>query len=201
MAKSIVVGICTGGSIRAETVSSLIAALTYNSNKGLISNLLMQIGGYVDVNRNAIVDTALKDKADYVMFIDADMGFPPEGILTLINDDKDIVGADYNVRLDPTAVIRSGPTTKMVVDNQLVSMLREDFPTDLFKCGAVATGFLLIKTSVFKKLERPYFDARIDKNGIHYTEDVDFCIKAREAGIDIWCDPAISMQHIGNAVY
>lgn len=166
-----------------------------------VPNLLFQVGGYVDLNRNKLIDEAIKAKATHIMFIDADMTFPPDGILKLLSHKKDIIGANYNVRLDPNSISATGPTTKMKVKGEVVSMLSEGFPTELFKCHAVATGFMLIKLDCLKKLQKPYFDAWIDSNGNHYTEDVQFCHNANEAGIEVYCDPTIKIGHIGNTVY
>jgi GT2 family glycosyltransferase len=195
------IGMCTSGTIRAETVTSLMSNMINLTQQDLSPNILFQIGGYVDVNRNILVNSALEQKSTHIMFIDADMIFPDDAVLQLLSHDKDIIGGNYNVRLDPTAKELSGPTTKMLVDNVPVSMIGKDFPTELFKCYAVATGFMLVKLSVFEKLEMPYFDAWIDKNNKHYTEDVDFCRKAGEAGFEVYCDPKIKIGHVGSYTY
>ena len=199
--KKIIIGICTGGTIRAETVSSLVTNLINCAHANIPPNLLIQVGGYVAVNRNKIVEEAIKQKATHVMFIDADMIFPDTGVMTLLGRDKDVVGANYNIRLDPSSKAFSGPTVKALVDGKPVSMVSKDFPKELFKCYAVATGFMMINTRIFKKLTYPWFEEYQDKDGTHHTEDVDFCRKVNEAGFDVWCDPTIKMGHIGNYVY
>lgn len=186
--------------MRVETTTSLISNMINMAQRDLAPNLLFQVGGYVDVNRNKIVEEALKSKATHLMFIDSDMIFPEDGIFRLLEQNKDIIGANYNVRLDPTSAVLSGPTTKMLVGGIPMSMISKDFPTELFKCYAVATGFMMIKMSVFKKLKEPYFEA-YQKDGKHHTEDVDFCRKANEAGFEVYCDPTIKMGHIGSYTY
>lgn len=196
------IGICCGGTVRAETMSCLLANMNVLSAAGIPVGFLFQIGGYVDVNRNAIADTVLRDDTTHLMFLDADHTFPEDAILKLIKDDKDIVAGNYNTRLDPFSSKQGyGPVTKMMVDGEIVSMLREDFPTGLFKCYAAATGFMMIKKEAFDKLKRPYFDARIDPDGKHFTEDIDFCMKANDAGLEVWVDPTIEIGHLGMTVY
>lgn len=197
----VTIGICTGGTVRAETVASLVSNIINLAQDGTPAGLLLQIGGYVDVNRNKIVETALKGGTTHIMFVDADMIFPDDGVAKLLKLDKDIVGANYNIRLDPTADTLSGPTVKMLVDGKVVSMVNKDFPTELFKAYAIATGFMMIKADVFKKLNKPYFEAFQEANGKHHTEDVEFCKRANDAGFEVWCDPTIKMGHIGNYVY
>lgn len=197
----ITVGMCTGGTVRAETVTSLVSNLINCAQADMAPNLLFQIGGYVDINRNKIVEEARKSGTTHLMFVDNDMIFPEDGVMRLFKHDKDIIGANYNVRLDPTSAEASGPTVKMLQDGKPVSMLSKDFPTELFECYALATGFMMINMRVFDKLKMPYFEAWQDKDGTHHTEDIDFCRKAGEAGFKVWCDPTIKMGHIGLATY
>lgn len=202
MSTKLVIGVCSGGTMRVETVASLFTAMfRYARETDSMPNLLFQIGGYVDINRNKIIQEAQKAQATHILFVDNDMIFPEDAILTLMNRNKDIIGANYNVRLDPTSEVLSGPTTKMLVNGVPVSMMDQDFPTKIFKCYAVATGFMMVKMKVFNKLQVPYFDAWIDENNNHSTEDVDFCRKAGEKGFEIFCDPTIKMGHIGSYTY
>jgi len=188
--------------MRVETVTSLISNMIAIAQTGLMANVLFQVGGYVDVNRNKIVEEALKQGTTHLMFIDADMIFPETGILQLLAREKAVIGANYNVRLDPTSPDRTGPTVKMFDDaGKPISVRTQDLPKEPFKCYAVATGFMMIQADVFKQLAFPYFDAYQEANGTHHTEDVDFCRKVNEAGLEVWCDPTIQMGHIGSCTY
>lgn len=199
--KIVTIGICTGGSIRAETTMSLVSGMIKMAQANLPPSLLIQIGGYVDINRNVIARSILKENTTHLMFIDADMDFPDDGILRLLKQDKPVIGANYNVRLDPKSNTVTGPTVKMLVDGQPVSIAPGGLPKKTFKCYALATGFMMINVEVFKKLKFPWFEATINKKGEHTTEDIDFCRKAHEAGIEVWCDPTIKVGHIGQTVF
>ncbi len=197
----ITVGVCTGGNIRAETVSSLFSNLINMGHQNVAPNLLIQIGGYVAINRNMLVATAIEQGSTHLMFVDADMLFPPDGIMRLLKHNKDIVAANYNVRVDPQSNDAGGPTVKMMVDGVVVSMTGDGVPDSLFKCYGLGTGFMLIKLDVFKKLKKPWFKSVQDKNLVHTTEDIYFCQQANKAGIKIYCDPTIKMGHIGSTVF
>lgn len=197
----LVVGVCSGGTIRVETVASLYSNLINLAQQNIPPNLLFQVGGYKDINCNVLVEDARKQGMTHIMFIDTDMIFPEDGISRLLSHNKDIVGGNYNVRLDPTSGEFSGPTVKMLVDGKPVSMLAEGFPTELFKCYALPLGFMLVKLPVFDKMLRPYFETHVDNNNKHTTEDIDFCQKANEAGFELWCDPTIRIGHIGSYTY
>lgn len=197
----ITVGICTGGTIRTETVASLVSALINLARMDMAPNILFQIGGYVDVNRNKIVKEAHNRGTTHLMFLDADMIFPEDAMYQLLKADKDIIGGNYNSRLDPTSKEISGPTVKMLVKGKPVSLMRDGLPEGLFKCYAVPTGFMMIKMSVFDKLKKPYFESLQTPAGLHTTEDVEFCRRANKSGIEVWCDPDIKIGHIGSYVY
>ncbi|MBU6501168.1 MAG: hypothetical protein KGJ89_05375 [Patescibacteria group bacterium] len=199
---NIMVGMATGGTVRSETVSSLVGALEVIKGKGAGVALSLQIGGYVAHNRNELVKLAQENKSTHIMFIDNDMVFKPSAIQRLLDHDKDIVGANYNARGVPgKPVIMTMKLTNPETDENKGQYMQVNFPPQLFKCWSLGTGFMLVKTSVFDKLARPYFVAYEEPNGEHHTEDVEFCKKAHEAGYDVWCSPTIEIKHIGTYEY
>ena len=54
---------------------------------------------------------------------------------------------------------------------------------------AGTSGGMLIRRRVLEGMERPYFAAEL-------SHDVDFCVKAREAGFEVYCDLDLPMAHI-----
>jgi hypothetical protein len=67
----------------------------------------------------------------------------------------------------------------------------------------IGCGIMLIKTSIFEKMEKPYFYFEQLKKNKLLGEDIYFCIKARDSGIDTWVDHDLSkgIKHIGQYVY
>ena len=119
------------------------------------------------------------------MFIDTDMLYENDGIERLLKQNKDIIGGMYNFRRLP------------------IKNIVRDFKgqTETFKVSFLPTGFMLVKMSVFDKLEKPYFFYDYDDEHHLDGEDAYFCRKAVKAGIDIWCDPTIKLKHIGQYLY
>lgn len=199
---NVLIGICTGGSVYAETVTSLIGAMDVLKEKGIGVMLSIQIGGYVAHNRNELVRRAQADGATHLMFIDADQTFPPSGIIRLLDHDKDIVGAMYNTRGNYDENGKLISTLKMA-DEEGNLINTGKVPAQLFKCYAVPTGFMLINMRVFDDpdMPRPFFEAGEDEKGEHYTEDVEFCKRAHAAHYDVWCSPTIHVGHIGKQIF
>ena len=61
-------------------------------------------------------------------------------------------------------------------------------------------GWVMIKNGVFENLEYPWFAPKMqvfESGNVQDMcgEDVSFCLDAKEAGFDIWCDPRIRVGH------
>ncbi len=200
---TLLLGICTGGTVRSETVASLIGAMDVLKASGVGVNLRLEIGGYVSMNRNRLVRSALEMNATHLMFVDADHTFLPSAIQKLIDADKDIIAAPYNNRPVPgkTLPISTIKLTDPDLSEKSDEPVHTEYPAQLFKLFAAATGFMLIKTDVFRKMKSPWFVDGEDENGECFTEDIEFCRKAHLAGFDVWVNPQIKIGHIGLAEY
>ena len=60
----------------------------------------------------------------------------------------------------------------------------------------VGFGAVLIKMSVFDKIQQPYFVMEGELG-----EDYYFCAKAKKAGFDIWVDTGSVVAHAGTYFY
>jgi hypothetical protein len=151
------------------------------------------IGSRITLNRNRLVDMARDAKATHLLFLDADMVFPPDVIPHLLAYKKDIVCATYSKRDSdrrPIGKLVSGETA--VAKGPLVEF------------ALVGFGCMLIKMETFDKLPKPYF-AEPQAEGCDFAEgeDMYFCRRVRAAGYQIWVDVPLSerMGHIGSMVY
>lgn len=152
-------------------------------------DIQMEMGADIASSRNRLAQAALDRGADYLLFIDYDMYFPPRTISKLLAAGKDIIGATYNFRQDPpksTAVPLEGTEAT-------------DEP---FKVECMGAGMLLIKTDVFKKLSQPWFMWGYTQEGtLQYGEDTYFCQMAKHAGLEVWADPTLEVKHIGEQLF
>ena len=139
-------------------------------------------GSVIEDNRNWLFRRAKFAKNPWTIMIDSDMVFTPEDVDKLVAhlQDKDIVTGLY--------LRGSGNITPCLFDMNLEPI--NEVPHETFEVGACGGGFLAISQKVLETLTDPF--VRFD---VH-SEDVAFCIKAREAGFKIWCDPSINLGHI-----
>lgn len=184
----ITVGIPSYDHIKTECVISLMNLVTRNQTLDL--DFFFNQSLYIDYNRNQLVDVAMQNGSSHLLFIDSDIAFPPDGPERLLAHDKDIVGGYYNTR-------RGNNPIRFLEDGQVVS---KDLPSELFQCHILPTGFMLIRLECLQRLQKPYFAVITHHLGT-VGEDVTFCKKAQDAGIEIWCDPTIKLGHVGKKIY
>lgn len=147
-------------------------------------------------NRNIIVEEALKHNCTHVLFVDDDQTPRAGALLQLLEHDVDIVSGLYLRREYPHQ-----PLIFDVADDSgacLYTYLMGDEPR-LKKIVAAGLGFCLIKTSVFSRLEKPWF--RLGELGPdQWCDDIGFFKRVREADIDIYCDTECRVGHIGTMI-
>jgi len=152
--------------------------------------------------RNKLVKTSIEAKCDYIVFIDADMRFPKDTIMRLLRHQKDIIGVNATTRTEPVI-----PTAKNLTINEDGSCtwlpIYSNSLDGISKADGIGCGVMMIKASVFAKLQEPYFYFEQLPDNKILGEDIYFCIKAKDAGIDTWVDHDLSMdiKHIGQYTY
>jgi len=191
------------GQMEVATAFDLVAmcAYTIKTTKHDI-DLFTSAGTLIFDQRNSLVKTALEIKADYLLFVDADMRFPKDTLKILMAHDKDIIGVNATTRSEPVK-----PTAKNFIVNQDQSVdwlpIYSNAMSGISKADGIGCGVMLVKTKVFKAMEEPYFYFEQLGNNKILGEDIYFCIKAKDAGFDTWVDHDLSkgIRHIGQYVY
>jgi len=183
MTTRICIGIPTAGMIKAKTALSLFKLV---KDAPVPMYLIIKEASLVHQSREEMAREVVESGCSHLLFIDSDMSFEPDAAVKLLGRDKDIIGASYNYREFPLKSTVK-PLDKII--------------DGVFECEAVGTGFMLIKTEVFKKMPHPWFFFSQDEGKLTCGEDVWFCRVAREAGFKIWCDSTIKVGHIGEYIF
>lgn len=179
----------------------------------------------VDINRDKITEAFLKhpEKPDWLLMLDSDMDHPPMCGLRLRSRRKPIIGGLYFHRSadrghDPMAfnflefrkdqfdyeVPYWVPLREQVYDwlqkikvpfvsgSFVVGTDPNKGPEDsVVPIGGIGTGCIMIHRSVFDKIEEPYWEYRIRQG----SEDLDFCRRASDAGIQTYLDLSVVSGH------
>lgn len=174
------IGIPNGGSIKTQTVLSLLKVLKNIKYK---YEVYFKEGSILHWNRESIVMGAIKDKCTHLLFIDTDMSFDGIVLDRLLSHKKDIVGVHYNQKKFP---LRTTLIPKKEINDSEV----------LIECDSVGTGLVLIDLKVFEKMSHPWFFWEANEDGSVKTgEDYWFCRKARELGYSVWADLSLQVKH------
>lgn len=133
---------------------------------------------------------------DKLMWIDSDISWTPEDVISLYESEKDITSGAY---LLPTGEVMAYP--KMFGEAYKFEEVKA--MTDPIKVSATGFGFICIKQGIFESMTRPWFQsvpASVMYNEKEYTfpimgEDLSWCKRATSLGYEIWFDPNVKVVH------
>lgn len=143
--------------------------------------------------RNVLAKQIKDTEADWLCMIDNDMNLPANFLETIKEapEDASIIVPSFYMwsQSDLKLTLCWGMDN---VENGVVSKLDPGFH-ELTKCG---TGAIFIKPKVFQALAYPYFKyLHNDDGGQVGTEDIQFCLQAREKGFKIYGNSAMRVGH------
>jgi glycosyltransferase involved in cell wall biosynthesis len=194
----VAVGLPTFDDVKADFALSLAMMVAATHNVQFAFN--HSKATWVAHARNLIVEGAIDMGAEWLLFLDSDMTFPRETLQRLMSWNKDIVCASYVKKKPPyhtVGSLASRPTDR-VGDTAMVSA------NGLYEMEKIGLGVCLIKMSVFKKMQKPWFHYEYKPGSNVMTgEDILWCHEVRKLGFKVWIDAALSMHvgHIGNYVF
>jgi hypothetical protein len=222
-------GMCVGG----YTMGILECVQTFMQNNIQMYYSYMMNESLITRARNGMAYDFMQSDATHLMFIDADITFKPQDIVRMVQADKDIICGLYpkkeiNWQLISDAVKQgvdykdlpnyTGSFVVNLVGGALESTGNVNEPMEIDNGG---TGFMLIKRSVFEKLQPTvpkYTNDMIlivDKNPVKkiideffatsidettnrlLSEDYHFCKIARQAGFKVYAAPWANLTHSG----
>lgn len=220
LGRKVAVGYPMGGSVTGPFHGSMQRLLSYEIRKPTHERLMAKEmhaqGLYVGANRQILAERFMAGDSDWLLQIDTDIEFPVtiiEDMLRIAGDERLILGAnvplgDPRLGAHQTCAYRMSDTPGLF-DN--ISRM----PSDLFKCDAIATACVLIHRQAFDAIEAVEGQAwfltkrfpasqtapdtpRVDMRNFRWRElgeDLSFCIRAADAGIDIWCAYVRGLKH------
>jgi hypothetical protein len=175
--------------------------------------------------RNALVKMFLGRSETHLLFIDSDIVFNPEDVLSMIDADVDVLAGVYpkkgiNWIGIENAVKKNLPTESLpyhgnYVFTELVNPENKnvfDKPVEVSQAG---TGFMLINREVFNRLMKvtptyidesgsltyEFFSSQISRKGYLLSEDYYFCHKFISIGGKIHAAPWVPLGHTGTHTF
>lgn len=196
-----VIGIPTLGMVSSHFMmarAQLQSSLVISWSDYVVTDDLMRSKGKplnVAAKKQEIAEFAVENGADWVLFLDDDVCFPPNTLLQLLGREKDIVGGVY--------WSKSEPPVPLVFKGHMEGPHLNWHAGDFIKVDAMGMGLTLVRTKVFKAMPKPWFSENYvyhelenaNSRNAGTTEDIYFYKKARDYGFEVFCDTGIQALH------
>jgi len=149
-------------------------------------------------NKSRKKHQSLDKKISHYLMIDGDVdGFTLADVDRMIGHDVDIISGAYPLK-DKPLVICAGA----FVPGQ-PGLVGSRYGRDLLRgkqcVDWVGAGFLLIRREALERMDYPWFrEVMVDFGEGEQdtsTEDIGFCVQAQRAGIEVWCDFDVRLNH------
>jgi len=202
--KKVAICIPSRGEMEIGTAFDLAVMCAYDSRfREGHQSIYTVAGTLIFDQREKLAAEALKEGADYILWIDADMRFPKNTIEVLLRHDKPIVGVNATTRTMPVR-----PTAKNLEidlekkENHWIPIVSKD-KSGLEEVTAIGCGVMMVKREVFLNTPRPWFWFEKIPGDKLLGEDVYFCVKAYDAGFKTYLDHNLSnmIGHVGQYTY
>jgi GT2 family glycosyltransferase len=137
---------------------------------------------------------------DYLMWIDSDAVFKPEHLWMLVKHDVDIASGQAIINFQERKLnwgMNGSAGTCDFAHKDMLEIYERD-AKGLVSVDFVGFHWMLVKHGVFEKLDYPWFSPVTKKVGenIYYpSEDIGWCMKAKEAGFKIMVDTDCKIGH------
>lgn len=148
--------------------------------------------------RENLINQAIEVKSEWALWLDSDMMFPPTTLLRMLAHNQDIVACNYMKRSYPFKSVAFMDTNDW---ESWVPLQSED---ELLTVDAIGMGCVLMRTSVFEKLNRPYFEYTYQPKTKDWGgEDFTLFKKFNKVGHQVKVDMNLSNEiyHIGTYAY
>lgn len=153
-------------------------------------------------SRNKLANMAIEGGYDRVLWLDSDMVFQADLLERLgadLDEGRDLVSGLYFTRKPPIrpAVYQRLGMYPRPVDGATVPTAEPvaELPEEIFEAEGIGFGAVLMSVKLLKDVA--------DRFGLPFSpilgfgEDFSFCLRARELGAHLWCDPRVVLQHEG----
>jgi hypothetical protein len=147
----------------------------------------------------------LRSQATHMLFIDDDMGWNPQDVIRMFVHDRDFVAVAGPRKAFP-------PSFAVQTD----APMRQEATTGLIEVSQIGLAFVLITRAVALRVSQAHPELKfvgddgreefavfnpMVVNGRYSSEDFAFCERWRALGGKIYCDPTISLKHVGTFVW
>lgn len=201
-----------GRALEAQYVKSLVETLAECDKRGIsykwlngYSSLVhhareLTASGGVGMELNPDHRGPMGDSVTYnkIFWIDSDIEWTPEQFFRIYDSEFEVTSGAYLLADGISTTVHEWGTPGGIAKERILKMKSP------IKVQSIGFGFVAMKSGVFEKMSRPWFAHMIQ--GIQNSrgellpdalgEDISWCIRAYQAGIDIMFDPKVLVNHM-----
>ena len=199
-------GVNTSVSILVPTKDTVYSHFSYSlsnlvkltTQMGIETHLFFDASTILINQRESLIKQAIEVGSEWVLWLDSDMMFPPTVLMRLLAHNEDLVGCNYMKRSYPFKTVAFTDTSDWE------SWIPIQYSNELVEAEAVGMGCVLMKTELFKELQKPYFEYTYQPKTEDWGgEDFTLFKKFNKLGHKLKIDMNLSNEiyHIGTFAY
>lgn len=152
--------------------------------------------------RISACEKAISYGVEWLLMVDSDTVLPQDALDNMLEHDADVCLGYYQHKRGKegmTCLWKFGNWTSKYMGNELRAL--HAMGTDKIRVQGGGMGCTLIRTSILKKLPKPWFRWVVRPDGSETGEDVYFCNLCKEHGIEIYADTRVACGHAFSTVH
>ena len=202
-----------GAMMEAQYVKSLVLTMTECDKRGITYKWLNNYSSLVHHARELTASGAEGLNLDpaqtspggkditynKIFWIDSDISWTPEQFFKVYDSDKDVMSGSYLLADGFTTTVHAWGSPDGMPAHEIIKL------KEPIRVQSLGFGFVAMKSGVFEKIQRPWFNLEYvkvgeDKEGKDIIdsvgEDISWCVKAYRAGIELYFDPEVLVTHM-----
>lgn len=194
--------------VSAYFLQSIVGVLLYDlAGPHRIANIISEVSSAnISRARNTLVQRFLDGKGEWLLFVDADMAFPPNAVEEIgrnAHTEKAPIVGGLCFGVNDGVLFPTLYGLGQTADGE-VGVTRHDGPipdNTMMQVAATGAAFLLIHRSVLLAVADKGFNAtypwfqETELSGKPCGEDFTFCLRAGQAGFPVWVDTGVAIGH------
>jgi len=201
-----------GKNLESQYVKSLVKTLAECDKRGISYKWLNAYSSLVhhareltatgsdNLNLNPNDKGPMGDSVTYnkIFWIDSDIAWTIDDFFRLYDSEEEVISGAYLLADGVKTTVHELGSALGISKERILNMNKT------VKVHSIGFGFVAIKSGVFERMSRPWFAHIINNirssNGTMLPdalgEDISWCIRAEQAGVDIMFDPKVLVTHI-----
>lgn len=186
----VMVAVPTTDYVHAEFMKRYVKLMRKLDKDGIEADDRIISGTMIYHARNKIAQMAMNEDFTHVLWLDSDMTFNPDIVDDLLFCGKDMVCGAFVGRRPPY-----GPCVYTSIADFPMEKVRV-FGTEPFRVAGCGFAAVLTKVDVLRAVKERFGTCFTPTE--KYGEDIAFCDRVNQLGIEIWCEPTVRVGHIAH---